>query len=81
MEVVLIQGHSNTGKTTLCKKIAKYLVIADFEEVIKENVNNPDKDFRAIYTHKRCNTTIIFNSGSDLITIIHRFREFYKKHK
>ncbi|MEG0917927.1 MAG: ATP-binding protein [Myroides sp.] len=81
MEVVLIQGHSNTGKTTLCKKIAKYLVIADFKEVIRENVNNPDKDFRAIYVHKQCKTRVIINSGSDLITLVREFDKLYKQNK
>ncbi len=88
MEVVLIQGNSNAGKTTLCKKVEKILrnfgFILDKDEYgkdLREVEDNPEKDFRAIYVHITCKTRIIIISGSDLITIIRRNRKFYNKYK
>ena len=84
MEVVLIQGEENTGKTTLCKKIEKILKNSNFElerKELREVENNSERDFRAIYVHKECKTRIIINSGADLITIINRFNDFYNNNK
>ena len=88
MEVILIQGHSNTGKTTLCKIIKDCLIKVGFElekdksgNDLKEIEDNKEKDFRGIYVHKKCKSRIIINSGSDLTTIIQKFEKFYCKNR
>ena len=79
MEVVLIQGEENTGKTTLCKMIEDCLIQNNFKE--QDRRSRPEcgleQDFTVLYEKDGCR--IIINSesekgGSD------RFDDFYKKH-
>lgn len=65
MEVVLIQGEENTGKTTLCKMIEDYIIQAGFNNKGRECRPNCgyEQDFTAIYEKDGCR--IIINSESE----------------
>lgn len=78
MEVILIEGKDNTGKTTICLKIETWLLDMGFKEIKRVRTNAPKHDdFMSIYEHIECKTIIVINSGSDLITLIRKFEEFY----
>ena len=92
MKVILIQGDENTGKTTLCNQIDKWLqkkFISErgkkIEKMVVTKDISLDTDFFALYdikqikniNHKR----IIINSLSDEVKQFYKFKEFFEEHK
>lgn len=65
MEVILIQGKENTGKTTLCKMVECFLIQNDFEVVQRRHRPEcgHEQDFTASYKKDGCR--IIINSESE----------------
>lgn len=87
MEVVLIQGNANSGKTTLSRMIEKCLIKVGFEleknnkgEGLKQIGTNEGnkRDFTAFYKKENCR--IIINSESEEDGI-DRFRDMYNTNK
>lgn len=85
MKIVLIQGDENTGKTTLCNQIDKWLQKESFLCVTKEE-DKPKKpkhiklkDFRALY--EKDSKKIILNTLSDDDKVISDFETFFKKNQ
>ncbi|WP_338733598.1 hypothetical protein [Mangrovimonas cancribranchiae] len=80
MEVVLIQGSPNIGKTTLCKLIEEIIKQNSFKEEARERRPNDcryEQDFTAIYNNESCR--IIINSESEKEGI-DRLAALYTKH-
>src|SRR5690606_37667153 len=77
MEIVLIQGSENTGKTTLCKMIEDCLIDSGFREEVRESrpTCGYEQDFTAIYRKDKC--TVIINSESEKGGL-DRFIEIYE---
>ena len=77
MEIVLIQGSENTGKTTLCKMIEDCLIDSGFREEVRESrpTCGYEQDFTAIYRKDKC--TVIINSESEKGGF-DRFSEIYE---
>ena len=90
MEVVLIQGEENTGKTTLCKMIEEILISIGYKLLkdkegkdirISRKHKEIEEDFTAIYIKGKCK--IIINSESEtngINNLNEIFKNNFEKH-
>ena len=84
MNCLLLGGASNVGKTTAIYNITKLLVSKGFKYI--SDPNNPFdptkvKDFTCLFEgqdKKGSSVKIVVNSGTDLISMINSFGQFYE---
>lgn len=81
MDVLLVGGFPNTGKTTIIKKIEQYLRKNGFNSVRKRKGTTSD-DFVVVYeggNQKKKKIKVLLNSASDSIPIIDQFYDYYQQ--